>query len=159
MIAGSLAHLHRRTPSTTEYTYQKEDVMIYHTVRLSFRPGVTQDQIDGAIAQWHKMAEEIPVIESYCIGHDLGGKYDYGATFVLQDIAAYEAFVMHPSGRETDLIGLPLVDDAVSMDITDDGDPAIGAKIDAIHRARFERDPEVLEIVNGLTYAGSGLSD
>lgn len=128
--------------------------MIYHSVRLAWKPETTEGEIKVALDRWHKMAEEIPVVQSYCIGRDVGGEFDHGATFALENIAAYEKFVMHPAGKETDLVGLPLVQRAVSMDITDDEDPDIAEKINEIHRVRFERDPEVLDLVTNLTYTG-----
>ncbi|MTD52903.1 Dabb family protein [Amycolatopsis pithecellobii] len=131
--------------------------MIYHSIRLSFKPGVSAEKTKAAFDQWHKMAKEIPAVQFYCIGRDIGGEYEYGAMFALKDIEGYKEFVMHPAGRETDLVGLPLVQNIVSMDLTDDPDPEIAEKIHEIHRVRFERDPDVLELVNNLSYSGSGI--
>lgn len=61
--------------------------------------------------------------------------------------------------RKSDEIGLPLVEKFVSMDITDDEDPAIGYKIQEIHRNRFENDPALVGLVQNLSsYEGSGTS-
>lgn len=133
--------------------------MIYHSIRLSMRPEAREDKVKAALAQWHKMAEEIPAIEFYCIGRDIGGEFEYGAMFALKDIEAFREFVMHPSGRETDLIGLPLVQNLISMDLTDDPDPEFASKVAEIHRVRFERDPEVLELINKIpAFSGGGLT-
>src|SRR5438477_8593202 len=121
--------------------------MIYHSIRMSIKPGVSKESLDAAFALWDKMGRELPSIEFYCIGRDVGGEYDYGGMFALKDIDAYRAFVMAPITREVDLLGLPLVQNVVSMDLTDDPDPEIAQKIDEIHRVRFERDPDVLALV------------
>jgi hypothetical protein len=61
---------------------------------------------------------------------------------------------------ETDAAGLPLVADFVSLDLTDDEDPAIGEKISAVHSTRYANHPEVLGLVQGLdSYTGSGVPD
>ena len=64
---------------------------------------------------------------------------------------------MSPIHRKSDEIGLPVVEKMISMDITDDQDPAIGDKIQEIHRNRFENDPALVGLVENLTsYQGSG---
>jgi hypothetical protein len=65
-----------------------------------------------------------------------------------------------PIHRRSDELGLPITDKFVSMDITDDADPAIGEKIAEIHRTRFENDPALAALVQNLTsYEGSGTSN
>jgi hypothetical protein len=65
--------------------------------------------------------------------------------------------MMSPIHRKSDEIGLPVVEKMISMDITDDEDPAIGDKIQEIHRNRFENDPAHVGLVENLTsYQGSG---
>lgn len=52
---------------------------------------------------------------------------------------------------------MPVVEKFISMDITDDEDPAIGDKIAEIHRNRFANDPALVELVENLgSYEGSG---
>jgi hypothetical protein len=65
--------------------------------------------------------------------------------------------MMSPIHRKSDEIGLPLVDKFISMDITDDKDPAIGDKIAEIHRDRFANDPALVKLIESLgSYEGSG---
>jgi hypothetical protein len=65
--------------------------------------------------------------------------------------------MMSPIHRKSDEIGLPIVEKFISMDITDDKDPAIGEKIAEIHRIRFENDPALVALVQNLSsYEGSG---
>ena len=65
--------------------------------------------------------------------------------------------MMSPIHRKSDEIGLPVVEKMISMDITDDQDPAIGDKIQEIHRNRFKNDPALVGLVENLTsYQGSG---
>lgn len=132
--------------------------MIYHSIRVAFKPDAPLDRIEFALAHWRRMGEEIPAVTSYCVGRDFGGRFNYGAVFVIKDIAGYQEYMLAPVHREMDDIGLPLVDDMVSADQTDDPDPAIGDKIREIHASRFANDPDLLHLVQGLgSYSGSGV--
>jgi hypothetical protein len=130
--------------------------MIYHSIRVSYKDDISETDLQAALDQWHTMAKAIPEVEFYCIGRDIGGEYEHGAMFALKDFAAYEAFLMHPEGKKTDLMGLPLVKDIAGFDLTDDDDPELAQKIADLHRTRFENDPELLAVFNDLTYTGSG---
>ena len=80
--------------------------------------------------------------------------------FALKDIQAYKAYMLAPLHRQTDEVGLPIVDKMISQDLTDDEDPAIGDKIREIHRSRFENDPDLLGLIKDLgSYHGSGVPD
>lgn len=134
--------------------------MIYHSVRMSFKPEVGPDEVEGGLERLRRMGREIDVVESWCVGRDIGGEFDYGAMYALPDIQAYEAYMNAPVHLETDAAGLPLVANFVSLDLTDDEDPDIGEKIAEVHRRRFETHPEVLGLVEDLdSYTGSGVPD
>lgn len=132
--------------------------MIFHIIRATVKPGVTEEALEAAFTQWRKMAETIPSVESYCIGRDIGGEFEYGGVFVIKDVEGYRVFMNHPANRQTDEIGLPLMENLISMDITDDPDPEIAKKIDEVHRTRFENDPGLVELLNSMSsYTGSGI--
>lgn len=134
--------------------------MIYHSVRMSFKPEVGPDEVEGGLERLRRMGREIEVVESWCVGRDVGGEFDYGAMYALRDIQAYEAYMNAPVHLETDAAGLPLVSNFVSLDLTDDEDPAIADKIAEVHRRRYETHPEVLGLVEDLdSYTGSGVPD
>jgi len=134
--------------------------MIYHVVRMSFKPDIAQDEIESGIERLRRMGREIDVVESWCVGRDVGGEFEIGALYALPDIEAYETYMNAPVHLETDAAGLPLVSNFVSFDITDDEDPAIGDKISQVHSTRYEKHPEVLGLVEDLdSYTGSGVPD
>jgi Stress responsive A/B Barrel Domain len=134
--------------------------MIYHSVRMSFKPEIPPKDVEGGLERLRRMGREIEVVESWCVGRDIGGEFQYGAMYALPDIEAYEAYMNAPIHLETDAAGLPLVSNFVSLDLTDDEDPAIADKIADVHRRRFERHPEVLGLVEDLdSYTGSGVPD
>jgi hypothetical protein len=131
--------------------------MIYHQVRMSIRKDAPQDQLDTALNYLRRMGREIEVVEFFCVGRDFGGEFDYGAMYALKDIEAYRTYMLAPLHQETDRAGLPLVDNMISQDLTDDPDPDIGAKIAKIHSDRFAGDATLRGLVGNLgSYDGSG---
>ncbi|MGY1435499.1 Dabb family protein [Streptomyces reniochalinae] len=130
--------------------------MIHHCVRFTIKPGTAPHRLDDALAGLRHQGEVIPSVRSFLVGRDHGGAYEWGATFILDDLDGYWEYLMHPAHRRTDEIGLPLVDRFVSFDITDDTDPEVGEKIAALHQRRFDADPDLTRLVSGLNaYTGS----
>ncbi|MFD5095667.1 Dabb family protein [Amycolatopsis thailandensis] len=130
--------------------------MIYHCVRFTLKPDVTEEAKAAGLARMSEHVDAIPVIKARVVGPDFGGGFDYGAVTLLEDIEGYEEYMNHPAHLEMDRTGLPLIDRFVSYDITDDPDPEIGAKIADVHRRRFRNVPDVAELVAGLPeYTGS----
>jgi Stress responsive A/B Barrel Domain len=133
------------------------DSAIVHVVRFTLKPDAPKDQVDLAFEQLRKQGREIPAVQFFIVGRDFGGEFDYGAIYVMKDIEGYMEYMMSPIHRKSDEIGLPLVDKFISMDITDDKDPAIGDKIAEIHRDRFANDPALVKLIESLgSYEGSG---
>jgi hypothetical protein len=134
--------------------------VIYHIVRMSFKPEVSADEMERGLERLRRYPREIDVIQSWCVGRDIGGEFEYGAMYAVADIQAYETYMNAPWHLETDAAGLPLVSSFVSLDITDDEDPAIADKIADVHRRRYENHPEILGRVQDLdSYTGSGVPD
>jgi Stress responsive A/B Barrel Domain len=137
-------------------TMGANDSMIVHIVRFTLKPDAPKDQVDLAFEQLHKQGREINAVQSFVVGRDFGGEFDYGAMYIMKDIEGYREYMMSPIHRKSDEIGLPIVEKFISMDITDDKDPAIGDKIAEIHRIRFENDPALVALVQNLSsYEGS----
>ena len=134
--------------------------MIYHSVRMSFKPDVSEEQVADGLERLRTMGREIDVVESWCVGRDVGGEFEYGAMYALPDIEAYKKYMNAPVHLDTDKAGLPLVSNFVSLDLTDDEDPAIADKIAEVHRTRYQSRPDILELVAELeSYTGAGVPD
>jgi len=134
--------------------------MIYHIVRMSFKPDVPPDEVERGLDRLRRYPQEIDVIQAWCVGRDIGGEFEYGAMYAVADIQAYEVYMNAPWHLETDAAGLPLVSNFIALDLTDDEDPAIADKIAEVHRRRFENHPEILGLVEDLdSYTGSGVPD
>ncbi|MGW4249378.1 Dabb family protein [Nocardia sp. NPDC004722] len=130
--------------------------MIYHGNRFTIKPGVSAERLEEALESLRNQGRQIPSVRHFIVGPDHGGEYDYGATYVIDDLDGYWEYLIHPAHLHTDHIGLPLVDKFVSFDITDDPDPELGAKIAALHQRRYDSYPEVTQLVSDLgEYHGS----
>ena len=134
--------------------------MIYHSIRVSFRPDAPADKVEALQELARRMGREIPAVVSFCVGRDIGGEFTHGTHYVLKDIAAYREFFAASIHREADILGMPLVENMVSLDLTDDDDPTIAEQIAEVHRTRYEGDQEILDLVQSLqSYTGSGVPD
>ncbi|TDC98866.1 Dabb family protein [Nonomuraea deserti] len=134
--------------------------MIYHQVRMALKPDAPADQVQHALDLMRELGEKRDAVEFYLVGRDFGGEFDYGALYALKDIDAYRTYMYDPLHRQIDALGLPLVANMVSADLTDDPDPDIGAKIAQVHTDRFSDHPELRDLVEDLgSYEGSGVHD
>lgn len=135
--------------------------MITHIVRMSIKPDVSPEQLGAALQRMQEAAAEMSsgdAAQSGFFGRDFGDTFDFGSVSTIETLADYEVMLNHPAHLELDRIGLPLVDRFHSIDITDDTDPEIGARIADVHRRRFESHPDLLELVNSIDdYRGSGV--
>jgi hypothetical protein len=130
--------------------------MIYHGNRFTIKPGVSPEQIEEAMESLRVQGRVIPSVKSFVVGPDHGGEYDYGAVFVIEDLAGYWEYLVHPAHLNTDRVGLPLVDKFMSFDITDDEDPRMAEKIAELHQRRYESMPDITKLVSDLgEYSGS----
>lgn len=136
---------------------QNDEPVIFHSIRVKLKDGVDPQALELALDQLHRMGREIPVVESYVVGLDLSDDFDFGATFVLRGLDDYKTYMYSPIHLNVDRIGLPLVSNMESVDITSERDPAIKAQIDEIHRQRYEDMEDISDLVEGLeSYQGSG---
>ncbi|NBE93234.1 Dabb family protein [Nonomuraea sp. KC401] len=130
--------------------------MIYHCIRFTPKPGVSESDRQAALESMREAARAIPAIKSHVVGPDYGGDYAYGSISVIENLEGYEEMMNHPAHLEVDRNGLPLVDRFASFDITDDPDPEIGTKIAEIHRRRYATIPDIAALVSELPeYTGS----
>jgi hypothetical protein len=131
--------------------------MIYHQIRISMKPDAPKDQVEHALEMLRRLGRELDVVKLWAVGRDFGGEFEYGAMYALEDTDAYATYMNAPLHRKIDEIGLPLVRNMISQDLSDSMDPAIGERIAKIHADRFAGDAELRDLVGDLgSYEGSG---
>ena len=129
--------------------------MIYHHNRIRLKAGVSDEDRSRALESLRNQGREIDAVEHFVVGRDLGGEYEWGAVFAIEDLDGFWEYLMHPAHLNTDRIGLPLVEEFVSYDTTDDPDPEIGDKIAALHARRYAEVTDVRDLVAELpSYVG-----
>ncbi|MCE7010341.1 Dabb family protein [Kibdelosporangium philippinense] len=130
--------------------------MIYHGNRFTLKPYAAPEQVEVAMESLRNQGRVIPSVKSFVVGRDHGGEYEWGATYVIEDLEGYWEYLIHPAHLNTDRVGLPLVDKFVSFDITDELDPDMGAKIAELHKRRYDTMPDISKLVADLgEYTGS----
>jgi hypothetical protein len=130
--------------------------MIYHSTRMTFKPGVPPEKQKEVVESLRNQGRMVPSVKAFIVGHDIGGEYEIAATYVIEDLDGYWEYLMHPSHHHTDMIGLPVGDKFVSYDVVDDDDPDMAAKIAALHQRRYDGDAELTKLVSDLgSYQGS----
>jgi Stress responsive A/B Barrel Domain len=131
--------------------------MIYHQIRISMKPDAPKDQVEYALELLRRLGRELDVVKLWAVGRDFGGEFEYGAMYALEDTDAYATYMHAPLHRKIDEVGLPLVQNMISQDLSDSMDPAVGERIAKIHADRFAGDAELRDLVEGLgSYEGSG---
>lgn len=148
----------RRTDHTrpTAPPHLEGKSMIIHGNRFTIKPGTSPERLEEALESLRNQGRVIPSVKSFVVGRDYGGEYEWGATFVIEDLEGYWEYLTHPAHRNTDSVGLPLVDKFASFDITDDPDPDMGARIAELHQRRYDGDPELTQLISDLgEYTGS----
>ncbi|MFD5445744.1 Dabb family protein [Streptomyces tendae] len=132
--------------------------VIYHSIRFKLKPDADHGQIEDTLEHLRRLGRELSVVRSFVVGQDIGGEFDYGATYVLESVDDYHAYMYAPLHRATDDVGMPLIERMTSFDITDDPDPAVGERIQEIHRARYAGDPALKNMIDQIgSYTGSGV--
>lgn len=133
--------------------------MIFHTVRFSFREDADPAAVERTLDALRRLGRELPGVTSFVVGRDVGGRFDQSATFVLPDVRAYRTYMYAPLHRRIDDMGMPLLSEMESFDITDDPDPAITDRLRRIHEERYAGDPELVEMIGRMDgYTGSGIT-
>lgn len=77
--------------------------MIKHIVLLTWKAGVSQNQIDTVTSAFNDLGKEIAGVVSYSFGQDAGiyrGNANYAFIAEFRNEADLKAYVVHPSHQE-----------------------------------------------------------
>lgn len=130
--------------------------MIYHHNRIKLKAGITDQDLERAMDSLRNQGRVIDAVKHFVVGRDIGGDFEVGAVFALEDLDGYWEYLTHAAHLNTDRVGLPLVEEFISYDTTDDPDPDIAEKIAALHARRYAEIADVRELVAQLpSYSGA----
>jgi Stress responsive A/B Barrel Domain len=125
--------------------------MIVHVLRFSFKEGTSDDELAAIEAALKRLASSEAASFSV-VGQDLGTPdYTLAYCVAFEDLAALERYMLHePTHIAADRAILPHVANLAAVDLSDDRDPELGAKIAALHQHRLATDPEFAELLRSV---------
>src|SRR5262249_26325423 len=68
---------------------QKEKTMIFHINRMTFKPGLSQEQRRACLEVARQAGAANPAVKSYVVGPELGGEFEYSFVYVVEDLDGY----------------------------------------------------------------------
>ena len=119
---------------------QKEKTMIFHINLFTIKPG---DEPRAKGLDLMRQVGANPAVKSYVVGPALGGEYEYGAAYVVEDLDAYWAYLEFPAHVRLELWGIPYLEKFAAIDVSDSEDPEIGEKIAALQARHQQEHPEI----------------
>ena len=121
--------------------------MIFHINRLTFKSGLSEEQRQAGLGLLRQAGEANPAVRSYVVGPDLGGEFEWGAVYVLEDLNGYWKYLTHPAHVHSEMSGMELISRFEAFDVTDSDDPGIGDKIAELQARNYEEHPELAALV------------
>jgi hypothetical protein len=125
----------------------KEKTMIFHINRATYKAGLSQEQRRAGLEMARQSGAANPAVKSYVVGPELGGEFEYGAVYVVEDLDGYWAYLTHPAHVREELWGIPHLEKFAAIDVSDSADPELGEKIAALQARNFQEHPEIAALV------------
>ena len=119
---------------------QKEKTMIFHINLFTIKPG--DEQREKGLDLMRQVGAN-PAVKSYVVGPELGGEFEYGAVYVVEDLDSYWAYLEFPAHVRSEMEGIPLLEKFAAIDVSDSGDPELGEKIAALQARHQQEHPEI----------------
>ena len=96
--------------------------MIFHINRATYKSDLSEEQRREGVEMLRQSGAN-PAVTSYVVGPELGGEYEYGAAYVLEDLDSYWAYLEFPAHVHLELWGIPYLEKFAAIDICDSDDP------------------------------------
>jgi hypothetical protein len=93
--------------------------MITHIVCWKYKPEITDDQRAEHIDMLRALPSVIPDIESFSVGPDilrLERSFDTGLAAAYRDMAALDAYTVHPEHQKVVALGKEIAERVISVD-------------------------------------------
>jgi len=116
--------------------------MIFHINLATYKPGVSDERREAGLELMRQVGAN-PVVQSFVVGPELGGEFEYGAVYVVEDLDAYWAYLEYPAHVHLELWGIPHLAKFAAIDVSDSGDPQFGDKVAALQARHQQEHPEI----------------
>src|SRR5215470_9787543 len=135
---------------------RKEKTMIFHINLATYKVGVSEEQREAGLELMRQVGAN-PVVKSWVVGPELGGEFEYGAVYVVEDLDGYWAYLEFPAHVRLELWGIPHLEKFAAIDVTDSGDSEFGAKVAALQARHAQEHPEIAaEIAQAASFTVPG---
>jgi hypothetical protein len=125
---------------------QKEKTMIFHINRATYKSDLSEEQRRAGVEMLRQSGAN-PAVKSYVVGPELGGEFEYGAVYVVEDLDGYWAYLEFPPHVREELWGIPHLEKFAAIDVSDSDDPEFGAKIAALQARHQQEHPEIAALI------------
>jgi hypothetical protein len=126
---------------------QEVETVIFHINRIIMKKGLSQEQREAGLEMLRQSGAANPAVKSYVVGPELGGEFEYGAVYVVEDLDGYWAYLTHPAHVREELEGTPLIEKFAAIDVSDSDDPELGEKIAALQARNLQEHPDVAAVI------------
>ena len=120
--------------------------MIFHINRATYKAGVSDEQRETGLELMRQVGAN-PVVKSWVVGPELGGEFEYGAVYVVEDLDGYWAYLEYPPHVREELWGIPHLEKFAAIDVSDSDDPELSAKIAALQARHQKEHPEIAALI------------
>jgi hypothetical protein len=121
--------------------------VIFHINRFTHKAGISEEQRRAGLELMRQAGASNPAVKSYVVGPELGGEFEYGAIYVVEDLDGYWAYLTHPAHLRSELKGIPLLEKFAAIDVSDSDDPDLGEKIAALQARNYQEHSDVAAVV------------
>ena len=136
--------------------------MIFHINRATYKSDLSEEQRRAGVEMLRQSGAANPAVKSYVVGRELGGEFEYGAVYVVEDLDSYWAYLEFPAHVRLELWGIPYLEKFAAIDVSDSDDPELGGKIAALQARHQQEHPEIAaEIAQAASFTvpdGAGQS-
>ena len=116
--------------------------MIFHINRATYKAGLSEEHREAGLELMRQVGAN-PVVKSWVVGPELGGEFEFGAVYVVEDLDSYWAYLEFPAHVHLELWGIPHLEKFAALDVCDSDDPELGAKIAALQARHAQEHPEI----------------
>src|SRR5215471_5977630 len=121
--------------------------MIFHINRMAFKSGLSEEQLRACLDAARQVGAANPAVKSYVVGPELGGEFEYGAVYVVEDLDGYWAYLEFPAHVREELWGIPHLEKFAAIDVSDSDDPELSEKIAALQARHQQQHPEIAALI------------
>jgi Stress responsive A/B Barrel Domain len=126
---------------------QEMRAVIFHINRASLKPGLSPEQREAGLDLLRQAGAANPAVRSFVVGPELGGDFEWGAGYVVEDLDGYWEYLTHPAHIRAEMEGMEFIERFEAFDITDSDDAEIGGKIARLQARNYEEHPELAALV------------